>query len=318
MTRTLRALGQADAVAMQTVWQRASNARRSELGLPHLDEVSVAIDRPGAFGVGLYDEDQLQAIAVAMPALGDDGRSTFPVPGLAHISSVATDPDGWGLGLAGDCLRGVMRAAIRRGFARCQLWTQASNERARRLYLREGFGLSGRTKVHDNGEDLVHLVRDLAAPAPIARAASRVVCLDPLDRILLLHWRDPLDGHQLWEPPGGGVEEGETAAQAALREWAEETGLPAPELPEPPTAVARDTWWNGTRVVVDESCYLARTWDASEPRPIDQTAVEQTAYLGHAWVPWSEIAHLEDPAEPDLLPILRRLAPGGPWGLDPA
>ncbi|OJF15212.1 NUDIX domain-containing protein [Couchioplanes caeruleus] len=57
------------------------------------------------------------------------------------------------------------------------------------------------------------------------RPAARVVCLDAVDRVLLLHWRDPFDGSSLWEPPGGGIDAGETPLQAARRELAEETGL---------------------------------------------------------------------------------------------
>ena len=41
------------------------------------------------------------------------------------------------------------------------------------------------------------------------RPAARVICLDAADRVLLMHWRDPSDGHLLWEPPGGGIEPGE-------------------------------------------------------------------------------------------------------------
>ncbi|WP_241027565.1 NUDIX domain-containing protein [Streptomyces verrucosisporus] len=51
-------------------------------------------------------------------------------------------------------------------------------------------------------------------PDPVAcPPAARVVCLDAADRVLLLEWRDPYDGSRLWEPPGGGIEPGETPRQ---------------------------------------------------------------------------------------------------------
>ncbi|MDX6297209.1 MAG: hypothetical protein QOI51_1066, partial [Nocardioidaceae bacterium] len=49
------------------------------------------------------------------------------------------------------------------------------------------------------------------------------------------------------------------------------------------------------------------------PRPDEATAAEQDAYLGHAWLGWYELETLKDPVEPDLLPVLRRLVPDGPW-----
>ena len=48
----------------------------------------------------------------------------------------------------------LTRSSPRR--ARAQLWTHAGNERAQRLYERRGFGRSGREKLDDAGETIVH------------------------------------------------------------------------------------------------------------------------------------------------------------------
>lgn len=314
MTAYVRELTAADQEALAGLWAAATARRRSDVGLPPLDLAAEgsALDRAGAFGVGVIDDGLLVAAAVALPALGDDARSMQPVVGLCHISTVATAPDRWGRGLGRVVVRAVMSQATRRGYPRAQLWTHASNVAARRLYESDGLVLSGREKLDDFGEPIVHFVGDLAGPPPVNRPAARVLCLDSFGRILLLHWRDPCDGHQLWEPPGGGLEAGESASAAALREWAEETGLPPPQLGAS-TAVARDVWWNGTRLIADEVFFLARSCEAEELTTGGHTDGERAAYLGHAWVPWRELASHDDPVEPDLLPVLGRLAPTGPW-----
>lgn len=78
------------------------------------------------------------------------------------------------------------------------------------------------------------------------RAAVRVVCVDEHFRVLLLRWRDPMDGSILWEPPGGGVEVGETPLDAACRELEEEAGLRDVRVGERSIDVKRDVWWAGT------------------------------------------------------------------------
>jgi len=53
-----------------------------------------------------------------------------------------------------------------------------------------------------------------------------VIALDATGRLLLLHTLDlNEDQRDWWELPGGGVKQGETAAGAARREFAEETGI---------------------------------------------------------------------------------------------
>lgn len=303
-----------DARAVSSLWQGATDRRRHELGLQTISTPNLALARPGVFGVAAVEGAELLSIATAMPARADDARSDVNVPGLAHISSVATSPGAWSRGLAGRCVAAVMSQATRRGYARVQLWTQETNARSRPLYDRLGFTLSGRRMVVDDGEVIVHYVRELPTVPQVSRAAARLVCLDPDDRILLLNWRDPFDGWQLWEPPGGGIEAGETPYDAVLREWREETGLPAPTMAPASTPVGRDMSFNGTRSVVAEDFFLGRTDHPGIPQTEGATREERDAYLGHDWVPWRELAALDDPVEPDLLPIMRRLDPTGPWG----
>ena len=51
----------------------------------------------------------------------------------------------------------------------------------------------------------------------------RVVILDEDNRVLMLKQRH--EEHDIWMVPGGGIEKGEDARQAAIREVKEETGL---------------------------------------------------------------------------------------------
>lgn len=314
MPTQIKQLTSRDIPQVRDLWQAATDQRREDLDIGSARAPGSVMDRPGAFGVGVVGDGHLLAIAIAMPARSDDGRSDRSGPGLAHISSVATRPGYWGKGLGGLAVRAIMSHAVRRGFARAQLWTQVSNAGARRLYEREGFFDLGRRKVDDLGEPILHFVRDLPQPPMLGRRAARVLCLDPDGKVLLMHWKDPVDGFCQWEPPGGGLEEGESRRAAVRREWHEETGLPLPDLAPEPTSVGRDVVWRGGRVVADEDFFLGTT---AERAPAVDTAgftdAEQVDGLGQAWVHWSALDELDDPVEPDLLPILRRLAPDGPW-----
>ncbi len=151
------------------------------------------------------------------------------------------------------------------------------------------------------------------------RLAVRALCLDVDDRVLLLHWRDPHDGSLVWEPPGGGIEPGETPLDAVRRELVEETGLDPTAIGERCVDVDRDVCWNGRRYLGSELFFLARFAEAEPALRHDRMeAYEQEAFLGHAWVPWAGLAGLPDSLEPpEVLSVLAALAPDGPWTAAP-
>lgn len=145
------------------------------------------------------------------------------------------------------------------------------------------------------------------------RPAVRIICFDTASRVLLLKWRDPSDGHLLWEPPGGGIEPGETPFDAACRELHEETGISSDCLLTHSIDVERDVWWNGTHFVGPETFFVAHVTDAViVPQGLGTDEVENL--VEHRWLEWSEIGQLTDPVEPpNIDEVLTAFVPTGPW-----
>lgn len=105
--------------------------------------------------------DQPAAMTVVVQGRADDGASDDPEPGLAHVTMVAVRPDLWGHRYGEGVLRHAVERAARQGYRRAQLWTPASNRRARSLYERLGWTLSGRERQTEDGELLIHYELDL-------------------------------------------------------------------------------------------------------------------------------------------------------------
>jgi 8-oxo-dGTP pyrophosphatase MutT (NUDIX family) len=142
----------------------------------------------------------------------------------------------------------------------------------------------------------------------ISRSCARIICLDPEGRILLLRWRDPLSGRMKWEPPGGGMESGETPFQAARRELVEETGLP-PDLIEPASIeIDRQYQWNGREVEGREWYYVAHL-SSGDVDATGMLASETEQFLGYRWLEPQELKALGDAVEPPQLnDIVEQLA----------
>ncbi|MEV6347885.1 NUDIX domain-containing protein [Actinoplanes sp. NPDC051851] len=148
---------------------------------------------------------------------------------------------------------------------------------------------------------------------PVHRPAVRVICFDAEGRILLLQWQDPLDpANRIWEPPGGGIDPGETPLQAARRELTEETGLDPSEIRDTPVDVERDSRWKRQRYVGREQFFPA-FYRTSRPVVVREGLLEyeQSELITSAWTLPADFPDLPGRLEPpSLADICRTFAAG--------
>ena len=152
----IRRGGPEDVEPAVAVWLAANTARRDGLPLrPEQEErAREQVRKSDAFLLVADAAGDVVGMALGMQGLSDDGAGP-PVRGLCHVSMVFVAPDHWGMGLGGRLVDALLTEARTRGYERVQLWTQADNSRARRLYEGRGFRPSGRQK-DEFGERIVH------------------------------------------------------------------------------------------------------------------------------------------------------------------
>jgi 8-oxo-dGTP pyrophosphatase MutT (NUDIX family) len=148
------------------------------------------------------------------------------------------------------------------------------------------------------------------------RPTARLFVFDPSNRLLLIRYRTtpPVAApyahiRSIWFTPGGGLEPGETAREAAARELMEETGL---DLPIGPEVAFReeDVTFFIKKVCVVEHYFVVRTKDSYvNTQFLADTEDDDVQEVG--WWSMTELRKLKDHIEPStLIELAERLARG--------
>jgi 8-oxo-dGTP pyrophosphatase MutT (NUDIX family) len=132
------------------------------------------------------------------------------------------------------------------------------------------------------------------------RLAARVLIIDEQQRVLLLRSVDPKDGAVFWFPPGGGIEPGENAAAAAVREVWEETGLRDVRLDGEVWRRRHVFSWGDTVHDQSERWFLARV-NHFDALPQNLSDAEREEITDYRWWTLDELAATGDPLTPRAL-----------------
>jgi 8-oxo-dGTP pyrophosphatase MutT (NUDIX family) len=147
--------------------------------------------------------------------------------------------------------------------------------------------------------------------ARVERRAARVLLVDDDGRVLLQHCCDPSspEAGDWWNTTGGGIDDGETAAQAGARELHEETGLQvsADDLGEVVHRRVTEFSFAGGDYRQREEYFLLRR-PAFEVVPAGHSDLELVAVLDTRWWTRAELRATAERVYPEeLADVLDRL-----------
>lgn len=138
---------------------------------------------------------------------------------------------------------------------------------------------------------------------PRLRTAARALVLDPLDRVLLVHFR--FSHGDVWATPGGGIDPGETEAEAVRRELHEEVGYTDLEIGP---AIWTRTHYFPLSEHYDgqtETIFLVRVDGPPQRDPLLSAEELRNEYVvGHAWWTIPELHRNTVAFAPARLPAL--------------
>ncbi|MFE9690466.1 NUDIX hydrolase [Micromonospora sp. NPDC005806] len=144
------------------------------------------------------------------------------------------------------------------------------------------------------------------------RRAARVLLVDAGGRVLLFEGSDPArPGHRYWFTPGGGLDPGETPAEGAARELAEETGLrlASTELGAPVWSETVEFPFDGVWYRQEQEFFLVRVPDW-EVDTAGFNEIERATMHGHRWWPVDELIGTAERYYPADLPAMLTRALG--------
>lgn len=135
----------------------------------------------------------------------------------------------------------------------------------------------------------------------IQRSAVRALLLTDSNRLLLTKIHLPDRNAFLWIAPGGGVEDGESDAEALVREVREETGH-TPRGLTGPVWIRRHVFeFQGATYDQHETFYLVRTQQFEPDHRGNPAAIEQALFREFRWWSMPEIHSSPDTFVPAAL-----------------
>jgi 8-oxo-dGTP pyrophosphatase MutT (NUDIX family) len=144
-----------------------------------------------------------------------------------------------------------------------------------------------------------------------SRPSSRLLLIDSAGRVLLfkfVHTSGALAGRQYWATPGGGVEEGETFEQAAIRELAEETGVRVADVGREVGRRVFELQLTDGEIVLADERFFAVGATAGEISRDGWSEAEREVMADHRWWSAEALAQTTELVYPENIPDLLRVA----------
>jgi ribosomal protein S18 acetylase RimI-like enzyme len=154
----IRPGSEADIATAVEIYVEASTARAPEIPRPEswLIEAGASMRWPDA--VLLIADDGGTAAGMGLGTAYRDEAGVIE-PGVWYVAMIFIRPAYWGAGLGGRLTTELIEAGAAAGYETVRLWTQHTNSRARTLYERLGFALTGREHPTEIGELMIQYER---------------------------------------------------------------------------------------------------------------------------------------------------------------